>query len=245
MQTFGFSYDVRKADIDEKAIRHEEPSELVMQLAHAKADVLLPLIRSDLNSAAPSSSDPDGGADADGASTSAPAPGGADSSSILRQQQQQQQQPGAATCFLITCDQVVVHEGRILEKPEGPEEAREFIRGYARSPAQTVGSILVTRVGPGAAGGSSSSGTGDAEADNGDVRIGTIENCTILMDPLPEETAEKLIQEGEILWCAGGLMVEHPLVRPHVRGIEGGGEDSVMGLGREAVMRVLVEAAEA
>ncbi|KIZ04112.1 septum formation protein [Monoraphidium neglectum] len=227
-QAFGFSYDVRKADIDEKAIRHDEPAQLVMALAHAKADAILTLLRSEAAAAGPGDRPGAGaGASADDSVAEASTSGGGGAAAA----------GGAAArpSFLITCDQVVVHEGLILEKPEDADQARAFIRGYARSPAQTVGSVLCTRLGGGSAGGGG----------GGDVRIGTVENCTILMDPLPEEAAEKLIEEGEVLWCAGGLMVEHPLVRPHVRGIEGGGEDSVMGLGREAVMRVLVEAAEA
>ena len=85
------------ADIDEKAIRRSDPKELVLALAHAKADAILD----------------------DG---------------------------GLTHGYLITCDQVVVHEGRILEKPESEEEAREMIAGYARAPASTVGSTVVTRV---------------------------------------------------------------------------------------------------
>jgi predicted house-cleaning NTP pyrophosphatase (Maf/HAM1 superfamily) len=34
--------------------------------------------------------------------------------------------------LLITCDQVVVHEERILEKPGSVDEAHEFIEGYGR-----------------------------------------------------------------------------------------------------------------
>ena len=35
---------------------------------------------------------------------------------------------GEADAFLITCDQVVLHAGRILEKPESEDECRQFIR---------------------------------------------------------------------------------------------------------------------
>jgi septum formation protein len=55
--------------------------------------------------------------------------------------------------------------------------------------------------------------------------------------------AEALLQEGEIMYCAGGLMVEHALVAPHVTRIDGPGVDAVMGLGKDAVMRVLLDAA--
>jgi predicted house-cleaning NTP pyrophosphatase (Maf/HAM1 superfamily) len=86
------------ADIDEKAIRRSDPRELVLALAHAKADAIL---------------------SGDG---------------------------GLTHGYLITCDQVVVHQGSILEKPESEEEARKMIAGYSRAPASTVGSTVVTRV---------------------------------------------------------------------------------------------------
>ena len=35
---------------------------------------------------------------------------------------------GEEDAFLITCDQVVLHAGRILEKPESEDECRQFIR---------------------------------------------------------------------------------------------------------------------
>lgn len=98
----GFTYEVLTADIDEKSIRLPDPRELVLRLAHAKADAIAAKL----------------------AGT---------------------QQPGQAPAgLLVTCDQVVVHEGRILEKPEDAGEAREFIAGYGRSPASTVGSVVCT-----------------------------------------------------------------------------------------------------
>ena len=46
--------------------------------------------------------------------------------------------------LLLTADQVVTHEGKILEKPVNEKEAREFIAGYGRSPCSTVGSCVLT-----------------------------------------------------------------------------------------------------
>ena len=43
----GFSYEVRTADIDEKAVRRDTPEALVLALAHAKADAILERMRSD------------------------------------------------------------------------------------------------------------------------------------------------------------------------------------------------------
>ena len=247
-KAFGFTYDVRKPDIDEKAIRHGAPRALVLALAHAKADALLAQLRAEA-------------ADALTATAATASTSGHNHNSSSGNSSND------ATTLLITCDQVVVHEDAILEKPADAAECRRFIAGYARSPASTVGSVVCTRLrrrrggssssaaAPGDSSGGAAGGSGgefEAEAaDGGEVeleeqlRAAAVERCTILMDPLPAASVDALIEEGEVLWCAGGLMVEHALVRPHVRGIEGGGEDSVMGLGREAVMRVIVEAAEA
>ena len=98
-EEFGFAFDTMSADIDEKAIRHDTPETLVLELAHAKANAILDRMKSE-------------GCSMEG--------------------------------YLLTCDQVVVHEGKILEKPENEEEARKFIQGYSKSPASTVGSVVCT-----------------------------------------------------------------------------------------------------
>lgn len=40
LEKMGYTFDVMSADIDEKAIRHEDPKELTMALAKAKAEAL-------------------------------------------------------------------------------------------------------------------------------------------------------------------------------------------------------------
>ena len=114
---------------------------------------------------------------------------------------------------------MVVHEGKILEKPEDEAEARRFIEGYARAPASTVGAIAVTQV---------STGKMEIEVDKADI----------FFTPIPAKTIDDLIQEGEVFWCAGGLMVEHELITPHVVKIEGT-MDGVMGLPKARVLNLL------
>jgi septum formation protein len=200
----GFVYRVVTADIDEKALRAPQPEQLVMQLAHAKADAILAKLES--------------GEDSGAAAAAAATPG-----------------ETAPPSFLVTCDQVVVHEGRILEKPETADEARAMIRGYTReAPASTVGAVVVTRL-------DARGGGGGAGGEN---RREAWETCVIRMDPLPEEDVEALVAEGEVMWCAGGLMVEHERVAPRVVAIEGGGDDTVRGLGRATVAKLLCDAGE-
>lgn len=44
-QELGFTFSVMSPDIDEKSIRHDKPSDLVMAIANAKADALLSKVK--------------------------------------------------------------------------------------------------------------------------------------------------------------------------------------------------------
>ncbi|XP_039071493.1 7-methyl-GTP pyrophosphatase-like [Hibiscus syriacus] len=116
----------------------------------------------------------------------------------------------AEPTLLITCDQVVVYEGVIREKPANADEAREFLKGYSGGHAATVGSVLVTNLKTG-------------------FRKGEWDRVEIYFNQIPEEIIEKLIEEGNVLHVAGGLLIENPLIRPYVKQVVGT-IDSVMGL---------------
>ncbi|XP_020243131.1 maf-like protein DDB_G0281937 isoform X2 [Asparagus officinalis] len=121
----------------------------------------------------------------------------------------------AEPTLLITADQVVVHGGMIREKPSGAEEARAFIK---------VGSILVTNLKTG-------------------VRKEGWDKAEIYFHKIPDEIIENLIKEGDVLYVAGGLMVEHPLTSPFVEAVVGT-IDSVMGLPKALTERLTREALE-
>lgn len=44
MEEMGFQFEIMAADIDEKAIRHDDPEQLTLSIARAKAEVLKPKI---------------------------------------------------------------------------------------------------------------------------------------------------------------------------------------------------------
>ena len=50
----------------------------------------------------------------------------------------------------------------------------------------------------------------------------------------------ELLADPFLLKCAGGLMVEHPLIQPYLEKIEGT-QDSVMGLSKALVLRLVGE----
>jgi len=183
LEEMKIKYTTISADIDENAIRFEDPSRLVEALARAKAEAILERIR------------------------------------------KAEEEEGAKEkrrTLLITCDQVVVFDGKIREKPETEEEARMFMRSYKENnPCSTVGSIRVTDVATGAS-------------------ASSVDVCTIHFKEISEEAMDFLINEGEVMWCAGGLMVEHEKVRPFVTKIDGS-EDGVMGMDKEVCARLLRE----
>jgi len=132
---------------------------------------------------------------------------------------------------VLTGDQVVTCGSKILEKPESVEEAKEFVEGYAESPPSTVGSVVLYHHPSG-------------------IRVDGVDTATIHFNPdtLGGGGSSILIdslieQGGPVMSCAGGLMIEHPLTQHHVDRIDGT-EDSVMGLSKNLVLRLLQELAE-
>ena len=129
---------------------------------------------------------------------------------------------------ILTADQVVTHGGKILEKPESIEEARTFVLGYADgTPVSTHGACVIAHLPSG-------------------LRISGVDTASVYFGPTIAESnlVDRLLQEGApILDCAGGLMIEHALVREHVVKIDGT-EDSIMVLSMDLVEGLLVELKE-
>ncbi|KAL0391971.1 UNVERIFIED_CONTAM: 7-methyl-GTP pyrophosphatase [Sesamum radiatum] len=200
----GFEFTTVSADIDEKAIRKEKPEDLVMALAEAKANAIVGKLKNVENQ------------EKDAKSTLVIA---ADTVETVHPKRHGKED--AEPTLLITCDQVVVYEGMIREKPSSEEEAREFIKGYSGGRAATVSSVLVTNLSTG-------------------LRKGDWDKVEIHFHDIPEQIIDNLIEEGNVLNVAGGLIIEHPLVLPYVKEVVGG-TDSVMGLPKELTRRLMKE----
>lgn len=128
--------------------------------------------------------------------------------------------------IVLTGDQVVTCNGAILEKPESLDEAKSMVDGYARHAPSTVGSCVVAHVPSG-------------------IQVSGVDTATIYFRPtIGGDLVDRLLANDEpILECAGGLMIEHPLTKEHVERIDGT-EDSVMGLSKDLVWRLLEELAD-
>ena len=199
LKEMGIVFNVMARPIDEKNLgdRTGNPKDLVLQLAKAKADYLVEGI---LNGEVDSKVEC-----------------GRMVSEILKTN-------GYYGLLVLTGDQVVTHEGDILEKPETIEEARSFIERYARSPPSTVGACVITHI---------PSMAQVKGVDSAQINFKPTVATSNLIDQLLEDDAP-------ILSCAGGLMIEHPFVKEHIDSIEGT-IDSVMGLSKDLVMSLLSE----
>jgi septum formation protein len=130
----------------------------------------------------------------------------------------------ASEWIVLTGDQVVVCDGSILEKPMSVQEAKEFVSQYALTPPSTVGSCVIKHIPSG-------------------IQVEGVDTATIYFKQTlnAEELIDKLlVNDAPILDCAGGLMVEHPVVREYLDRIDGT-EDSVLGLSKRLVLNLLDE----
>jgi septum formation protein len=169
LEKMGYTFEIMPADIDEKAIRFDDPTALTLALAHAKADKLLPQIHE--------------------------------------------------PAILITSDQVVVCNRRILEKPASEQEAREYLAMHSQNPAETVTSVVVVNT------------------KNGKQVEGT-DIAKIWFRSVPEETITQYIKTRDPFIHSGGFDHEHPLLAPYVEKIEGEAE-SITGLPKSLTKKLI------
>uniref|UniRef100_A0A7N2QYC5 Maf-like protein n=1 Tax=Quercus lobata TaxID=97700 RepID=A0A7N2QYC5_QUELO len=240
----GYEFTIMTADIDEKCIRKEKPEDLVMALAEAKADAILSKLQTISNQEKDDEQKILIAADTRGELLffsscttdlafhrifivrhecfTSIALLSTDAEAILQRLPIGDYVKDAEPTLLVTCDQVVVYEGVVREKPSSKEEARQFLKDYSGGHAATVGSVLVTNLKTG-------------------FRKGEWDRVEIYFHTIPDETIEKLIEEGTVLYVAGGLIIEHPLILPFVKQVVGT-TDSVMGLPKALTEKLIKEA---
>jgi septum formation protein len=134
---------------------------------------------------------------------------------------------GTAGYVVLTADQVVTCNGRILEKPDSIAQAKEFVSRYGEGhPCSTVGCIVIAHV--------------PSWMRVSDHHVATV-HFTRALQGDASAVVDALLQQGApILSCAGGLMIEHELTQQYVDRIEGT-QDSIMGLSKDTVRALLNE----
>lgn len=123
--------------------------------------------------------------------------------------------------IIITSDQVGTCNSEILEKPESADEVRRYYQLYAKYPLTTVTAVMAVN-----------SVTG--------VRKSGIDIISTYLKPIPASVIDQLIDDGEILQCAGAIRLEDPLIAPYIRKMDGT-IDSAMGLPKSLTRNLIAE----
>jgi septum formation protein len=132
---------------------------------------------------------------------------------------------GKQDWIILTADQVVTCNGKILEKPVDVHQAKQFVAQYGRYPCSTVGNVVLTHW--------------PSRISVSGLHVATIHFSPTLTEAAASRLVDDLLKDNApVLSCAGGLMVEHPLTRQYIDRMEGS-EDSVMGLDKQTVANLL------
>lgn len=125
------------------------------------------------------------------------------------------------SAILITSDQVVLFNGKILEKPENKDQARKFLTGYEKFPAKTITAVTVTNTAT-------------------RKRLNGIDTATVWFHKIPKHTIDRMIEKGDVFSLAGGFSIEDPLLKKYIARIEGT-SDSIMGLPKALTEKLIQE----
>jgi septum formation protein len=207
LKEMGIPYHIVVREIDEKNVGcriQDTPEALVAQIANAKADRIIHEFKN-------------------GGTVMASATSASDASPVALS-------PSDQEYILLTGDQVVTCDGKILEKPHDIQQAKEFIRYYGSHPCSTVGCVCLTHW--------------PSQIRVTGLHIATITFRSTITDDA-DDIVHQLVHEerAPILSCAGGLMIEHPITQRYVHHIDGT-QDSVMGLCKQTVLDLLRELKE-
>ena len=121
--------------------------------------------------------------------------------------------------ILITCDQVVLCNNKVLEKPESVEEAYTFFKSYSNNHIKLINGIVVTHY------------PTNKQLTNTDL-------STIYFDNITEENISDLIKNTEIFTSAGGIIIEDENMSTLIKNIEGS-IPSIMGLNHNLLINMI------
>ena len=119
--------------------------------------------------------------------------------------------------IIIACDQVVVCNGQILEKPENADEVRAWYKEYESYPAEFVNGLTVYNT------------ETKASLTAQETSVATLRGMT-------PEFIDGLIEHGEIFQCAGAI--SNDAAAGHIEMIEGS-QDSMIGLPLKFVLDMI------
>eukprot|EP00457_Paulinella_chromatophora_P006777 gb/GEZN01006796.1/.p1 GENE.gb/GEZN01006796.1/~~gb/GEZN01006796.1/.p1 ORF type:complete len:291 (+),score=50.89 gb/GEZN01006796.1/:49-921(+) len=124
--------------------------------------------------------------------------------------------------LLITADAMAHFNGIIREKPNSEKELRIWWAQYQKQPVKACTTVVVTN-------------TKTKQQFQGHA------HCQQLYKPMPDWILDRLIQEKTVLDCAGGYIVDAPVVWPYI-GPRVGSQSCLMGFPLEVCLELLQEA---
>jgi len=122
--------------------------------------------------------------------------------------------------ILITCDTIVIHAGKLYEKPKDEAEAREFLSSYGAAPAEVICGVVVTNT------------------QTGQTVSGT-DSAKVYFHKIPAKLIDEMVKLGKIMDYAGAFHPDDPPIKPYIVHIDGE-RGTVMGL-PEFLTRQLIE----
>lgn len=115
------------------------------------------------------------------------------------------------TALIITADQIIICDGKLLEKPSSKKEAITYLKKYSQGyPAETVSALVVFNT------------KSKKIAEGVDV-------AKIFFSPIPDFVIESYIKTGEAFLTSGGFDHSHSILLPYVKKTEGA-PDSISGM---------------
>lgn len=98
---------------------------------------------------------------------------------------------------LVTGDSVVLYKNQIRNKPQTSPEAEHFLKTYRNDFCTVVSGMVLTNI-------------------TSLKRVSGVRSTIVHFGDIPDPIIEELVAKGDIMHCAGGLMVEHPLLQPYI-----------------------------
>ena len=125
--------------------------------------------------------------------------------------------------LLITSDVIAICNRELREKPRSQDEARKFLREYSQgvAPEGITAIVIYNTV-------------------TGKYYEGA-DRAQVFFNPFPDSVIEDFIKNGDPLGRAGGFGVQHPILRPYVRKVEGD-EEAIVGMPIHLLKKLLTEA---
>jgi septum formation protein len=96
------------------------------------------------------------------------------------------------------------------------------LKSYASGPAHTVSAVVVTNMKTG-------------------QEYSGVDLAQQWFRPIPDSVIDELLKQGDIMNCAGGFMIDHPLLQPYLDRRQGETE-SIIGLPRTLLHQLLAKA---